>query len=287
MEHLFKQRKDKLSVFKKRKKTDLQIIPNNIPVDLYTKCPHCEMLLLVHELADHHYVCEKCQGPLRISAKQRIEQICDGNTFKVMFQSMKKINPLDFPQYEEKINQNRSKTKLDEAIVCGVGKIDQQSCAIAIMDPNFMMGSMGLQLGEKLTTLIEYATKKRYPLVVFCASGGARMQEGIFSLMQMAKTSAALKKHEEAGLLYVSVLTHPTYGGVSASFAMLGDIILAEPMADIGFAGKRVIEQTIQQTLPEGFQSAEYLLSAGFIDEIVERKKMKATISKIVNLHVR
>jgi acetyl-CoA carboxylase carboxyl transferase subunit beta len=191
-------------------------------------------------------------------------------------------DPLNFPGYQSKLELMKLVTNLDEAVITGEGKIDDTSVAIGVMAANFLMGSMGKVVGEKLTRMIERATKQKMPVIIFCCSGGARMQEGIVSLMQMAKTSQALKKHDEAGLLYVSVLTDPTTGGVMASFAMLGDVILAEPGALIGFAGPRVIEQTIGQRLPEGFQRAEFLLEHGFVDKIVKRNKLKQTLSMLV-----
>lgn len=221
----------------------------------------------------------------RIGARERIRDLIDENTFIEYDIDMKSANPLDFPEYHEKVNVAVQKTKQNEAIVTGEGKINGQGCIVCVMEPNFMMGSMGSVVGEKITRAIENAIEKRLPVIIFAASGGARMQEGILSLMQMAKTSAALGKLSEEGLLYISVLTDPTTGGVTASFAMLGDIIIAEPGALIGFAGPRVIEQTIRQKLPEGFQRAEFLLEKGFIDKIVHRKDMRITLSKIIDIH--
>ena len=203
------------------------------------------------------------------------------NTIRICFQT----NPIDFEGYEDKLQILRDKTSINEAVITGEGKINGQDTVIAVMDSNFMMGSMGSVVGEKITRAIERATAAKKPIIIFTASGGARMQEGIFSLMQMAKTSAALARHNEKGCLYVTVLTDPTTGGVTASFAMLGDIILSEPNALIGFAGKRVIEQTIKQKLPEGFQRAEFLLEKGFIDKIVDRKVMKDTLAEILSIH--
>lgn len=198
---------------------------------------------------------------------------------------MKTLNPLDFPEYSEKIKSSQEASELNEAVVTGIGKIYGKDAVIGIMDSKFMMGSMGSVVGEKLTRAIERATKERLPVIIFTASGGARMQEGMFSLMQMAKTSAAIARHNEEGLLYIAVLTDPTTGGVTASFAMLGDIILSEPQVLIGFAGRRVIEQTIKQKLPEGFQSAEFLLEHGFIDKIVNRNELKKTLYRILDIH--
>ena len=202
-----------------------------------------------------------------------------------MFQEIKVTNPLEFPGYEEKLKKAEQKSDLDEGVVCGVGNINSKKVATAIMDSNFMMGSMGSAVGERITRIIEYSTQNKLPLIIFTASGGARMQEGIISLMQMAKTSAAIAKHDEAGLLYISVITNPTTGGVTASFAMLGDIIISEPGAILGFAGRRVIENTINQKLPEDFQSAEFMLEKGFVDDIVDRKNLKNYLSRVLKLH--
>ena len=202
-----------------------------------------------------------------------------------MFQEIKVTNPLEFPGYEEKLKKAEQKSDLDEGVLCGVGNINSKKVATAIMDSNFMMGSMGSAVGERITRIIEYATQNKLPLIIFTASGGARMQEGIISLMQMAKTSAAIARHDEAGLLYISVITNPTTGGVTASFAMLGDIIISEPGAILGFAGRRVIENTINQKLPEDFQSAEFMLEKGFIDDIVDRKNLKNYLSRVLKLH--
>ena len=202
-----------------------------------------------------------------------------------MIQEIKVTTPLEFPGYEEKLKKAEQKSDLDEGVVCGVGNINSKKVATAIMDSNFMMGSMGSAVGERITRIIEYSTQNKLPLIIFTASGGARMQEGIISLMQMAKTSAAIAKHDEAGLLYISVITNPTTGGVTASFAMLGDIIISEPGAILGFAGRRVIENTINQKLPEDFQSAEFMLEKGFVDDIVDRKNLKNYLSRVLKLH--
>ncbi|MBS3969111.1 MAG: acetyl-CoA carboxylase carboxyltransferase subunit beta [Clostridia bacterium] len=227
----------------------------------------------------------KAEKPKRIGARDRIKELIDENTFVEYDMDLKSDNPLDFPDYAEKITTAIQNSNENEAVITGEGKIHGQSCIICVMDPNFMMGSMGSVVGEKITRAVEKAIEKRNAVVIFSASGGARMQEGVLSLMQMAKTSAALARLSEEGLLYISVLTDPTTGGVTASFAMLGDIIIAEPGALIGFAGPRVIEQTIRQKLPEGFQRAEFLLEKGFVDKIVERKDMKNIISKIIKIH--
>lgn len=228
----------------------------------------------------------KIKIPLeRISARERINSIIDKGTFIEFDMDLRSTNPLEFPEYDEKIALSIEKSNENEAVITGQGLIEGQSTVICVMDPNFMMGSMGSVVGEKITRAIETAIVKRLPLIIFTASGGARMQEGILSLMQMAKTSAVLGRLDHNGLLYISVLTDPTTGGVTASFAMLGDIIIAEPGALIGFAGPRVIEQTIRQKLPQGFQKSEFLLEKGFIDMIVKRENLKTSLSKILKIH--
>ena len=221
----------------------------------------------------------------RLSSRRRIRQIADEGTFKEIGEDILTKDPLNFDGYLRKVNLLKEKTKISEAVKCGICEIEGEKTVLAVMDGNFLMGSMGSAVGERITLAIETAIKKKLPIVIFCVSGGARMQEGLVSLMQMAKTSAAIEKLNKAGLLYISILTDPTTGGVTASFASLGDIILAEPKALIGFAGPRVIEQTIKKTLPEGFQSSEFLLEHGFIDKIVERKDMKETIAKLIRMH--
>lgn len=263
---------------------DKEFIPN-IPNGKWINCKKCKSIIYLEDLKNDDYVCPNCNYHFNISAKERINQIFDKDSFIEMFQEIKVTNPLEFPGYEEKLKKAEQKSDLDEGVLCGVGNINSKKVATAIMDSNFMMGSMGSVVGEKITRLVEKAIQEKLPVILFCVSGGARMQEGIISLMQMAKTSSAIAKLDEAGLLYISVLTDPTTGGVTASFASLGDIILAEPGALIGFAGPRVIEQTIKQKLPEGFQSAEFLLEHGFIDKIVERKDMKNTLYNIVKMH--
>lgn len=257
----------------------------SIPQGLWRKCNKCGQPIYVEDVVNNHYVCPKCGGYFRIHAYRRIEMLVDEGTFEEWNQEMEFSNPLDFPGYEKKVLAAREKTKLNEAVVTGKGKICGQTAVVGVCDPRFMMSSMGYVVGEKITQAIEQATKEKLPIILFAASGGARMQEGIVSLMQMAKTSAALKRHHEAGQLFISVLTDPTTGGVTASFAMLGDIIIAEPKALIGFAGPRVIEQTIGQKLPEGFQRAEFLLEHGFVDKIVERKDQKETIGMLLKMH--
>lgn len=267
---------------KEKKTTDIK---PNIPNGLWIKCADCGEVLYKKDFDVDKKICVNCGKHYRMGARDRISSIIDEGTFKELDKNMKTVNPLDFKGYEDKVDKYKKKSKLEEAVVTGYGKINDNETVIGVMDSNFMMGSMGSVLGEKVTRAIEYATKHRLPIMLFTASGGARMQEGLFSLMQMAKTSAAIAKHGEAGLLYITVLTDPTTGGVTASFAMLGDIILSEPCALIGFAGKRVIEQTIKQKLPEGFQTAEFLLERGFIDKIVPRTEMKETLASIIEIH--
>lgn len=257
----------------------------NIPNGRWINCDKCKNIIYKDDLEKNLNVCTNCGYHFKISAIDRINQIFDENSFYELFTDISSDNPLEFEWYEEKLQQNKRKSNLDEAVVTGVGSINSKEVCAAIMDSNFMMGSMGCAVGEKITRVIEHATKHKMPLIIFSSSGGARMQEGILSLMQMAKTSAAIGKHNEAGLLYISVITNPTTGGVTASFAMQGDIIISEPNAVIGFAGRRVIENTINEKLPEDFQSAEFALEKGFIDSIVARKDLKNYLSKILSLH--
>ncbi len=257
----------------------------NIPAGLWKKCNKCGQPIYAEDVRNNHYICPKCSGYFRLHAYQRIEMTADPGTFTEWDKEMEFKNPLDFPGYDKKVAATQEKTGLSEAIVTGICEIGGQRAVLGVMDARFIMSSMGHAVGEKIARAVEEATKQKLPVVLFACSGGARMQEGIVSLMQMAKTSAALKRHHEAGQLYISVLTDPTTGGVTASFAMLGDVILAEPGALIGFAGPRVIEQTIGQKLPEGFQRSEFLLEHGFIDKIVPRNEMKETLSRILKLH--
>ena len=251
----------------------------------WVKCDNCKEILYKEELHQNLSVCPNCGKHFRLSSRRRIKQIADEGTFQEIGKDIMTKDPLEFEGYLKKVESLREKTKIDEAVKCGICEIEGEKAVLAVMDGNFLMGSMGSSVGERITLAIETAIEKKLPIIIFCVSGGARMQEGIVSLMQMAKTSAALAKLDEAGLLYISVLTDPTTGGVTASFASLGDIILAEPKALIGFAGPRVIEQTIKQKLPQGFQSSEFLLEHGFIDKIVERKDMKSTIAQLLRLH--
>ena len=259
----------------------------SVPEGLWVKCPKCGELLYKEDVVSHYYICPKCNGYFRIKAKTRIKMVADKGSFTEWCTGLANSNPLDYPEYEEKIAQVQAKTHLEEAVRIGEAKIDGQRVVLGVCDARFLMGSMGHVVGEKITQSFERATQERLPVILFCCSGGARMQEGIISLMQMAKTSAAIKRHSEAGLLYIPVLTDPTTGGVTASFAMLGDIILAEPGALIGFAGPRVIAQTIGQKLPEGFQRSEFLVEHGIIDGIVRRENLKKTLSNLVKLHQR
>jgi acetyl-CoA carboxylase carboxyl transferase subunit beta len=257
----------------------------SIPNGLWQKCVGCGEIIYNKELSRHNKVCMNCGHHYRLNARERIELIMDTGTFKEINSHLTSVNPLAFKGYDHKLSLSQDRTKLSEAVVTGYGKIHGKDTALAVMDSNFMMGSMGSVVGEKIVRTFELATFRQMPVIIFTASGGARMQEGMFSLMQMAKTSAAIARYDKAGGLYIPVLTDPTTGGVTASFAMLGDIILAEPGALIGFAGKRVGEQTIRQKLPEGFQTAEFLLEHGFIDKIVPRDHLKLTLSRLLKLH--
>ena len=256
-----------------------------VPEGIYVQCPKCKKSIYRPELKKTLGICPHCQYYYPLSARGRLGMIVDKNSFEEMDSDLKSSNPLEFEGYEEKLEKYKEKTKQNEAVLTGKATIEGQEVIIAIMDSGFMMGSMGQVVGEKIARAIERATLDKIPLIIFTASGGARMQEGIFSLMQMAKTSAALAKHDANGLLYISVLTDPTTGGVTASFATLGDIILAEPGALVGFAGPRVIEQTIKQKLPEGFQRAEFLMEKGQIDAMVKREEMRQTLAAILRLH--
>ena len=256
-----------------------------VPEGLLRKCNKCGGAIIAEDVKKDHYICPKCGGYFRVHARRRIEMVTDEGSFEEWDSDLQGGNPLEYKGYEEKLEKLQEKTGLSEAVITGKAKIDGRETAIGVCDGRFLMASMGEAVGEKIARAVERATEERLPVILFACSGGARMQEGIVSLMQMAKTSAALKHHSDAGLLYISILTDPTTGGVTASFAMLGDVILAEPKALIGFAGPRVIEHTIGQKLPEGFQRAEFLLEHGFLDAIVERPQMKAVLSKILALH--
>ena len=257
----------------------------DIPVGKWVKCEKCGEILYKETLHENFSVCPNCGNHFRLSARRRIKQITDENSFIPFEVDIKETNPLNLDGYMEKLEGLRNKTGIDEAVVCGIGKINEEKAVICVMDGNFLMGSMGSVVGEKITYSIEKAIELNLPIIIFSVSGGARMQEGIISLMQMAKTSSAIAKLNDSGILFISVLTDPTYGGVTASFASLGDIILAEPKAMIGFAGPRVIKQTIGEELPEGFQTSEFLLEHGFVDKIVERKDMKETLYKLIRFN--
>lgn len=263
----------------------IKIPKPDVPKGLFRKCRKCGAMVLSEEVKEKGYICPKCGGYFRIHAKRRIGMIADKGSFEPWFEGMEISNPLENAEYENKLLEIKENTKLDEAVITGKVKIHGAEAAIAVMDGRFLMASMGRVVGEKITRTVERATKENLPVIIFSCSGGARMQEGIVSLMQMAKTSAALKRHSDSGNLYISVLTDPTTGGVTASFAMLGDVIMAEPDALIGFAGPRVIEQTIGQKLPKGFQKSEFLLEHGFVDFIVERNELKEKISEIISIH--
>ena len=265
----------------KRKKAE-----PSIPDGMWIKCNTCKAIIYKKEVTEYK-LCPNCDAHFRMNPAERIAITCDEGSFEEFDQNMHPKNPMNYPEYDQVIKKAQDKSGIKEAVVTGRCTIHGQKTVLAIMDSHFMMGSMGSVVGEKITRAVEYATKHRLPIIIFTTSGCARMQEGIVSLMQMAKTSNALAKHNAAGLLYISYFTHPTTGGVTASFASLGDIMLAEPKALIGFAGPRVIEQTIKQKLPEGFQRSEFLQQQGFLDQVVERKKMRATIALLLKLHAR
>ena len=255
---------------------------------LWTKCEACGVLSYTKDLQANHFVCSSCNHHLRVDSDERLGQLIDPNTWQALNEELQPTDPLGFHDrkaYSDRLKEAQDQTNLTDGVQTGVGLIDGLPIALGVMDFRFMGGSMGSVVGEKLCRLVEYATEQAFPLVIVCASGGARMQEGMLSLMQMAKISGALQRHREAGLLYIPILTHPTTGGVTASFAMLGDVTLAEPKATIGFAGKRVIEQTLREKLPEGFQTSEYLLQYGFVDAIINRFQLKKTIAQLICLH--
>ena len=257
----------------------------DIPKDLLFKCPRCGTVVYMEDFQKNRKVCANCNYHARLTWRERLEMTADPDSFKEFDANMTGKNPIDFPDYEKKIKELQQKCGMKEAVVTGLCEIHGYPCVIGIMDSNFMMASMGSVVGEKITRAFEYATKNKLPVIMFTASGGARMQEGIVSLMQMAKTSGAVARHNQAGQLYITVLTDPTTGGVEASFASLGDIIIAEPKVLIGFAGRRVIQDTIKQQLPDDFQTAEFMLENGFADMIVERTMMRRTLARIMKLH--
>ncbi|HEM5089212.1 TPA: acetyl-CoA carboxylase carboxyltransferase subunit beta [Streptococcus suis] len=255
-----------------------------VPDELFSKCPACKVILYKNDLGLEK-TCQHCSYNFRITAQERLALTVDDGSFEELFTGIETTNPLDFPNYLEKLAATRQKTGLDEAVLTGKATIGGQPVALGIMDSHFIMASMGTVVGEKITRLFELAIEECLPVVLFTASGGARMQEGIISLMQMAKISAAVKRHSNAGLFYLTVLTDPTTGGVTASFAMEGDIILAEPQTLVGFAGRRVIESTVRENLPDDFQKAEFLQEHGFVDAIVKRQDLPATISRLLRMH--
>ena len=279
MSNVFAQRRQKL--------LSLKALRGSSPAPAQTEetCPACSQAVPRRELVANRYVCPLCGHHYPVGAYYRLSLILDKGTFRELDANLASNDPLDFPDYEIKLDQARRRTGMNEGAVTATGRMGGQRVAVGAIDSRFFMGSMSAALGEKITRLVEFADKYKLPLILFSASGGARMQEGILSLMQMAKTSAALERFSQKGGLYISVFTHPTTGGVTASFASLGDIILSEPGALIGFAGPRVIEQTIGEKLPEGFQTAEYLLEHGFLDAIVPRPQLRTTLLQILKLH--
>lgn len=248
-------------------------------------CPNCRKAVPLSQLWGNYHCCTHCGYHFRMNSRQRINFIADADSFEEMFSQLQSEDVLNFPGYKKKVEMTRNASGEIEAVICGTAEIMGQKCCLFVMEPYFMMGSMGTAVGEKIVRLFEYAIERHLPVVGFTVSGGARMQEGILSLMQMAKTSGAVKKHSDAGLLYIAVLTDPTTGGVTASFATLGDVILAEPGATVGFAGARVIEQTTRKKLPQGFQTAEFLLEHGFVDKIVPRVEQRHIVSTLIKMH--
>ena len=257
----------------------------DIQVGTWVKCAKCKEILYKEDVRSNLNICPNCGAYFRMHVNRRLETIIDKGTYKKFDLKLDNVNPLELEDYPQKIERLRQRTELEEAVACGTGKIEGEDVVICIMDSGFLMGSMGTVVGEMITYSIEKAIELKYPLIIFSVSGGARMQEGIMSLMQMAKTTAAISKLNEAGGLYISVLTDPTYGGVTASFASIADIVLAEPGAMVGFTGQRVIEQTIGENLPEGFQTSEFLLEHGFIDKIVKREELKHTLHQLIVLN--
>ena len=280
-----------MRIFKKKKygvinvpfidNKDIPIVPDGA----WVKCDHCGKILYKKNLEENYYMCNNCNHYFRLSAHDRINLICDQDSFIEFNRNMETNNPMKFPGYEKKIAKYKDSSGITEAVITGTGLINGNKSVICVMDSHFMMGSMGTVVGEKITLAVEKAIEEHLPIIIFTASGGARMQEGIFSLMQIAKISQAIAKHDSKGLLYLSIITNPTTGGVTASFAMQGDIIVAEPGAIIGFAGRRVIENTIKQKRPDEFQTSEFAVEKGFVDSIVKRQDMKNYISKILSLH--
>lgn len=277
----FKKSRNQLEGFSPNLQTDKPYVPQ----ELCTSCPGCRAMLFQSDLEENDGVCPKCGHHFRLSARQRIGLICDEGSYEPWDENLTPKDPLSFPGYGAKLKASRLRSRELEGVLTGKASVGGLTCAVFAMDAGFMMGSMGSVVGEKVTRLFERAAEERLPVIGFTVSGGARMQEGILSLMQMAKTSGAVKLHSDKGLLYITVLTDPTTGGVTASFAMEGDIILSEPGALIAFAGPRVIEQTMRQKLPKGFQTAEFLLEKGFVDAVVPRKELKDTLGRLLRLH--
>lgn len=284
MNNIFKKKYITVSKAPIKKDVNVENKPS-IPGGLWVKCDKCGQIIYKEDLENNLMVCPYCNHHFRMNARERIEFLVDSDSFIEFDENMQSVNPLDFEGYEDKIKILMKKTGLNEAVVTGKCSIYGQESVLCVMDSFFMMGSMGSVVGEKIVRAVEKAIELKLPVIIFTTSGGARMQEGMYSLMQMAKTSATLGKLSEAGLLYVTVLTDPTTGGVTASFASLGDIILAEPGALVGFAGRRVIEETIRKKLPDDFQSAEFLIEHGFIDKIVHRRELKGMLKNILFMH--
>lgn len=277
-------------LFNKPKKRKYATIPSegakhDVPEGIMTKCPECKKIMYTKELQKNLKVCLHCGYHHGMSSHERVDSFIDEGTFTELDRELASVNPLGFPDYLEKLDKDRQKTDLNEAVLTGSGKVNGNEIVLAIMDSRFRMGSMGSVVGEKITRAVEEADKRKVPFIIFTASGGARMQEGVLSLMQMAKTSVALKRFSDNGGLFISIMTHPTTGGVSASFASVGDYNFAEPGALIGFAGRRIIEQTIREDLPEDFQTAEFLLKHGQLDDVLNRLDLKDTIGTLVDLH--
>lgn len=275
-------------LFRKQKKyatIPSEKLRNEIPEGIVTKCPKCNSVIITKELEANQKVCKSCQHHFSLSAPERIALLLDEGSFQEIDENLESVDPLNFPDYPKKVHQDMKKTGLKEAIQTGEGTIEGYPLVIGVMDSRFRMGSMGSVVGEKIARAALYAAEKKIPFLLFSASGGARMQEGVLSLMQMAKTSAALEKMDREGVLFISVLTNPTTGGVSASFASLGDINISEPGALIGFAGRRVIEQTVRQKLPDDFQTAEFLLKHGQLDFVTHRHEMRDRIVQILDIH--
>ena len=281
---LFSKKDKYIRINPNRSTVNQRQIKPEVPDELFSQCPGCKYTIYQKDLGSER-ICPHCGYTFRISAQERLALTIDMGTFLEMFKGIETQDPLNFPGYRKKLTLMREKTGLDEAVVTGTALIKGEKVALGIMDSNFIMASMGTVVGEKITRLFEYATAEKLPVVLFTASGGARMQEGIMSLMQMAKISAAVKRHSNAGLFYLTILTDPTTGGVTASFAMEGDLILAEPQSLVGFAGRRVIENTVREDLPEDFQKAEFLLEHGFVDAIVKRRELPDMIARLVRLH--